>query len=665
MATTFPVLSCVADEIIKAALQNDQRLLLFGPPGIGKSTLTTEIAQQLEANQRDCHCISADPGSPGFGIPGVVALGRWQSNAWQVMKIEALCTLDAGRFRLPVIVAVKRLAEQAPEGVLLVDGPGVVRGNAGSELLLGLVEAAKIERILVLTQTDRPPLLFDELKAMCIPLYIVNANTKAIRPGRRTRARQRSLCWNDYLAQSVTRTIQIDEYNLLGTPPPTTIDSTWIGRQIALLKHNQTILLAEIIAKRDNVLSIRLPQACDDFDSLLIRDAQRKPDGLLETADPFITEQLEYIPPLQSLSVAPINGGPRIIGQVGAVNIDLLNGVFGDPLLHIQLRYQKRSLLFDLGEGNRLSSRIAHQVTDVFISHAHMDHISGFVSLMRSRIGEFPACRLYGPPGLAQHINGFIQAFLWDRVADRGPTFIIYELHGDQLLCFHIKVGISPCSQLSSQTVVNGIILQEADFKVRAITLDHNTPVLAYAYEPKAQINIRKDALLSRGLTPGKWLGELKQHVLSENFPASMSLPDGKVETIGTLARDLVLVSPGKKLVYATDFGDTAENRKQVVELAMNAHSFFCESAFLQEDQDHAERHKHLTTISCGEIATAAKVARLIPFHFSQRYSNDVQQIYDEIGSVCQQLVKPKSMQIFTASASHLNLDSENIDANQ
>ena len=88
-------------------------------------------------------------------------------------------------------------------------------------------------------------------------------------------------------------------------------------------------------------------------------------------------------------------------------------------------------------------------------------------------------------------------------------------------------------------------------------------------------------------------------------------------------------------------------------------------NGFMSNNPLHAERHKHLTTISCGEIATAAKVARLIPFHFSQRYSNDVQQIYDEIGSVCQQLVKPKSMQIFTASASHLNLDSENIDANQ
>ncbi|MDX1812319.1 MAG: hypothetical protein R3240_10255, partial [Gammaproteobacteria bacterium] len=428
----------------------------------------------------------------------------------------------------------------------------------------------------------------------------------------------------------------------------------------ALLKHKQTLSMGEIIAKNGSEVTIRLPQTSEDFDSLLVRDVQRNLDGLLETAEPFTTEHIEYIPPLQALSTVPDNGGPRIIGQVGAVTVNLVNGVFGDPLLHVRLRYQPRSLLFDLGEGSRLSARIAHQVTDIFISHAHMDHISGFVWLLRSRIGEFPPCRLYGPPGLAQHINGFIQAFLWDRVANRGPAFIIYELHNDQLHCYEIQVGKTPLTQRSSQTIVNGIILSETDFKVRAVTLDHNTPVLAYAYEPVAQINIRKDRLVARGLSPGKWLGELKQAILSENFQASITLPDGISEKVSTLARDLVLITPGKKLVYATDFGDTADNRKRLIQLAINAHSFFCESAFLQSDLEHAERHKHLTTISCGEIATKAKVARLIPFHFSQRYRDDAQQIYDEVESACQQLIKPKSMQVFAepvAQAIHFNSD--------
>jgi glyoxylase-like metal-dependent hydrolase (beta-lactamase superfamily II) len=51
-------------------------------------------------------------------------------------------------------------------------------------------------------------------------------------------------------------------------------------------------------------------------------------------------------------------------------------------------------------------------VSDVFISHAHMDHIGGFLWLLRSRVGPSPACRLYGPPGLADNIAGMIRGVL-------------------------------------------------------------------------------------------------------------------------------------------------------------------------------------------------------------------------------------------------------------
>ena len=71
------------------------------------------------------------------------------------------------------------------------------------------------------------------------------------------------------------------------------------------------------------------------------------------------------------------------------------NGVFGDPLLHVRLAHRKRSLVIDFGEGQRLPARIAHQVSDVLITHAHPDHITGLLSFIRSRIGNWPVCRIY------------------------------------------------------------------------------------------------------------------------------------------------------------------------------------------------------------------------------------------------------------------------------
>jgi len=67
------------------------------------------------------------------------------------------------------------------------------------------------------------------------------------------------------------------------------------------------------------------------------------------------------------------------------------------------------------------------------------------------------------------------------------------------------------------------------------------------------------------------------------------------------------------------------------VELASDADLFFCEATFRQHDEVQARRTQHLTTRACGEIAAAASVHRLVPFHFSKRYTRGVLPVYDEI----------------------------------
>jgi len=156
----LPVLSPNAADIIDAVLNHDQRVLLFGPMGIGKSTLALQLASALAASDRSCYCLNADPGSPAFGPPGAVSLAAWQQARWQVTDYAALCTLDAGRFRLPLVTAARMLAARLPAGPALIDTPGVVRGVAGRELLHGLVEATAAEAVLALTAKHRsPPLL--------------------------------------------------------------------------------------------------------------------------------------------------------------------------------------------------------------------------------------------------------------------------------------------------------------------------------------------------------------------------------------------------------------------------------------------------------------------------------------------------------------------------
>ena len=186
------VLALIAADIVDAVMESNRRVLVFGPAGVGKSTLVSQLAYALAAAQRSCWCLNADPGSPAFGVPGSVSLAKWKQAAWHVSDYAALCTLDAGRFRLPLVTAVRSLVQYVPDGIVLIDGPGVVRGVAGRGLLAGLVYATGIDAVLALTAADRAPPLLDELQALPAEVFVVHAAAEAMRPGKRARARQRT-----------------------------------------------------------------------------------------------------------------------------------------------------------------------------------------------------------------------------------------------------------------------------------------------------------------------------------------------------------------------------------------------------------------------------------------------------------------------------------------
>ncbi|MBI5556388.1 MAG: hypothetical protein HY885_01975 [Deltaproteobacteria bacterium] len=531
------------------------------------------------------------------------------------------------------------LASHLPSGLLLVDAPGMVRGVAGAELLTGLVEAAGIDTVLVLSRHIDTLPVASELATSGCELVFVQPSARAHPPGKRQRAMQRSRMWDEYLHQAQTRALAVPTALLTGAPPPRQAFRDWQGRQIGLLKGGRTLAMGEILEVSATVFRIRAADFQECPDQFLVRDAYRDGQGLLATCKPKNALRQRSMPP----DVAPYvalekSAGPVL--RIGDATAILVNGVFGDPLVHLRLHNRKRSLLFDLGDGGRLSARLAHQVTDVFISHAHIDHICGFLWLLRSRIGVLTTCRLFGPPGLADHIANLINGIHWDRIGESGPSFAVSELHDDHLVVYGLQAGKSGRVELASRLAPSGLLLDDAECRVRAVTLAHGAiPVLAYGLELPPKLNVIKERLGEACPAGGPWLGELKKRLAAGDRQALIRLPDGSQTPAGQLADELLQITPASKLVYATDLSDTAANRDKLLGLAKGAHTLFCEAGFLEVDRKYGELSGHLTARACGEIGQAARAELLVPFHFSRRYEDDPRQVFAEVAAAGDKIV--------------------------
>lgn len=302
----------------------------------------------------------------------------------------------------------------------------------------------------------------------------------------------------------------------------------------------------------------------------------------------------------------------------------LLNGRCGDPALLVDHRFERRALLFDLGDLRALPPRLALRVTDVFVSHMHVDHLIGFDQLLRVLVGRERRVRLFGPPGFADAVGHKLAAYSWNLV-DRFGADLVFEVTeaGGEAARFRLKraFGREP---LPRPELPPGVLLREAGLEVTFAVLDHGGPCLGFAVQEPVHVNVWKARLEAMGLAVGPWLRPLKRAVIEgrpDDLPVRARLAGGgeREMPLGAL-RPALSVVPGQKIAYVTDVAPTGENARRIAGLARGADVLFIEAVFAAADEALARDRNHLTTAQAGRIAARAGARRVEPFHFSPRY---------------------------------------------
>lgn len=302
----------------------------------------------------------------------------------------------------------------------------------------------------------------------------------------------------------------------------------------------------------------------------------------------------------------------------------LVNGRTGDPALYVEMLFGGGALLFDLGELTLLPTRQMLKLSHVLVTHMHMDHFIGFDRLLRLMVGRDKRIDMVGPPGFADRVWHRLQGYSWDLVHRYAVdlVFVVREVGADgveRAARFRFKTGFG-FEEVMPEPAEPGYVLSAPGFRVAATMLEHHGPCLGYAVEEPAHVNIWRNKLDEMGLPTGQWLQALKRAVAEHQADDTPIAIDATRSLPLAALRQAVSVTPGQKIAYVTDIADTPGNRAKVAALARGADRLYIEASFAADDAALAADRAHLTTTAAGEMARAAGVRRVEPFHFSPRY---------------------------------------------
>ena len=320
----------------------------------------------------------------------------------------------------------------------------------------------------------------------------------------------------------------------------------------------------------------------------------------------------------------------------------LVNDPFSDPGLFVPFLFERRALLFDLGDLSNLSARDLLKVSHVFVTHTHMDHFIGFDTLLRLLLGRDKEIYLFGPSPFFQKVEAKLGGYTWNLIENYENILSINvtEITGGKgFMQRYESRNRFRHAEAPQEFTFDGNLLSEPSFSVDAALFDHKVDCLGLTLKENFSINIIKEGLRELELPVGPWLAEFKRAIYERYDPGQefrVFWQDRDRKTgeryfaLGELKEKIARISPGQKITYITDIIGSPENIAKAVNLAMDSNHLFIEAPFLDNERDMARKKYHLTAKEAGLIAARARVKELTLFHFSPRYFNREKELFQE-----------------------------------
>ena len=310
-----------------------------------------------------------------------------------------------------------------------------------------------------------------------------------------------------------------------------------------------------------------------------------------------------------------------------------INSPFDDSGIFLRNVYMKKAKMFDCGRLGNIDNSELNDVSDVFITHTHLDHFIGFDRFLRGTIALGNSFNFYGPAGFIKNVRGKLDGYTWNLIKDYTISFHVYEIteEGINSSIFSAKnefAEVKVHEKIDSIEIENG-------FKLKYEFFDHGITTLGYRLCEPERISINKDKMKSLGIKNGVWVGNfLKELELKSNDNISFEIEseNGKKSYYTNELKYLLVEYPETQdITYITDIAPIDKNIEKAIEFAKNSFILIVESVFMDRDFEHAKLKNHLTLSYSKKIYTESNSEFVSFGHFAPKYDRCKDELFSEL----------------------------------